>query len=398
MHGAFRLGRVRVSTSHASAGDSAYIGDWENNWGYVLGYFVPGSKMYAQHVTSGSVYGLIVGGYGAWDNGHHCGWIGIGKGVNVRGSGSHSNVGNTCPTWNNDFSLSSGEGPGTGAHHDPTMFRKNTWVNCNGCVQGAKVVFFTCSDFTVYANYEPLTHTFNDPDGTEVANRGSVWSSTDSYVSKTGVKATTGYSGFGTRFVSADNYAVEIKDTQRPGSHVTAFGCMHADCIAGSQVGQVAGVWPPSKPSCGTLEPGQSLSADGEVMACGHQYWLTLDSSGKLEETQYQVGQLLGRGRGEGRPPRHADRRQIPRPLQRNQGHLGHDDEQLSGLVPGRAGTTGTSSSITAAPRSGRGSSLEVAPSKPRRCRQDPGVTAREVRRSRTTPRVARRGGGDAFV
>ena len=59
-------------------GDAPYIGDWEDNWGYVLGYLVPGGTIYAQTVRGNSVYGLIGNsGYGAWDEGHHCGWVSL---------------------------------------------------------------------------------------------------------------------------------------------------------------------------------------------------------------------------------------------------------------------------------------------------------------------------------
>jgi hypothetical protein len=308
-HGALASGEY-VSTA-SNIGESPYIGDWRDSGGYVLGYLAPGDKIYAQTVMSDSVYGLIPGsGYGAWDNGHHCGWVQLGKGTHIRGSGSHSSVAATCPAWNNDFSLVHGDkdcgsscsGPGEKKGQDPTMFREGSWVVSDGEVQSA-VVLPTCSDFTVYANYEPLTHTFSNPDGVEVASRGTVYSSTDFYTSASGVKATTGYSGFGTRFVSADGYAVEIKDTRRPASHgakpsdeangkLTAFGFMHADCIAGSQVGNPAGAWPPITPSCGTLAAGKSLGPTDEVMACGRQYWLSLAVDGKLIETEAMVGQV----------------------------------------------------------------------------------------------------------
>jgi hypothetical protein len=255
------------------------------------------------------VYGLIPnGGYGGWDNGHHCGWVQLGKGIHIRGGGSHSNVANSCPAWDNDFSLVHGDrdcgsectGPGDKAHQDRTMFREGSWVVSDGVVQSA-VVLSTCSDFTVYANYEPLTHTFSDADGVEVAYRGTRYSSTEFYTSAHGVQAETGYSGFGTRFVSADGYAVEIKDTRRPehtgaapsdkaNGKLTAFGFMHADCIAGSQVGSPAGTWPPSMPKCGTLQQGHGLAPTQEVRSCNGEYWLSLGGNGELVETHLDAG------------------------------------------------------------------------------------------------------------
>jgi len=218
-----------VSTAHG-VGDAPYIGDWEHNWGYVLGYLLPGAKIYAQVVTEDSVYGLIGNsGYGAWDKGHHCGWVSLGG---LRGSGTHSSVADICPPPDNDFSLAHGQPSG--------LFRAGTVIESDGNVQPA-VVLPSCPDLTVYANYDPVTHTFHDPDGVESPGRGTPGYAVPQQ------KATSGYSGFGTRFVSADGVAVEIKDTQR-GSGVTAFGFMHVACIAGSQVGNPAAGPPPAPP------------------------------------------------------------------------------------------------------------------------------------------------------
>jgi hypothetical protein len=211
--------------------DATYIGDWEHDWGYVLGYLLPGAKIYAQVVTQDSVYGLIGNsGYGAWDHGHHCGWVSL---QGVHGSGGHSDVANVCPPPDNDFSL---------AHGQPTgLFRPGSVVVSNGEVQPA-IVLSTCTDFNVYANYDPATHTFHDRDGVESPGRGTPGYSVpqQAWVS--------GYSGFGTRFLSEDGVAVEIKDTQR-GGPVTAFGFMHAECIAGTHVGNPAASPAPPAPT-----------------------------------------------------------------------------------------------------------------------------------------------------
>jgi hypothetical protein len=283
-------------------GESAYIGDWKDSEGYVLGYFVPGAKIYAKYVTDHSVYGLITNsGYGGWDDGHHCGWVPLGKGVHVEGSGKSSPVAKSCPAWDNDFSLAHEKNPS-----DDKVFRTGSFVVSGGAVQPA-VVLPTCSDFTVYGNYEPLTHTFSDPDGKEEAHRGTLKNLADPkdpckapsspsgwtpYVSASGIKANKGYCGFGTRFVSADGYAVEIKDTERSGKSFTAFGFMHADCIAGSQVGDPAGVWPPAKSSCGTLEPGHSLGTVQEITSCNRQYWLEVSADGTVVLVHLDVGQV----------------------------------------------------------------------------------------------------------
>jgi hypothetical protein len=253
-----------VSNAHG-VGDAPYIGDWEHDWGYVLGYLMPGGKVYAQVVTEDSVYGLIVdGGYGAWDHGHHCGWVSLGG---LHGSGSHSDAASICPPPDNDFSLAHGQPSG--------LFRPGTVVVGNGVVQPA-VVLPSCPDFTVYANYDPLTHTFSDPDGVESPGRGTPGYDVPQQ------RQTSGYVGFGTRFVSADGVAVEIKDTQR-GSDVTAFGFMHVECIAGAQVGNPS----PAPVACGGLTPGQMLVAGAAVTSCDGRYrFIVQGSDGNLVEYQ----------------------------------------------------------------------------------------------------------------
>jgi len=266
---------VSKATNLTTAG---YIGDWEHEWGYVLGYMLPGARIYAHTVREDSVYGLITNGhYGAWDHGHHCGWVSL---KHVRGHGLHSSVADICPPPDDDFSLA----PHSGG---PTGFREGSWQECNGCVQPA-VVLPTCSDFTVYANYDPVSHAFADPDGVEVATRGTV---DGGYFSIGGVTATQGYSGFGTRFVTSDNVAVEIKDTRRQCNvqgGCTAFGFMHADCIGGAKVGSPAGegvMQPPPPPTtCGVALPGQGLVSDGfnTAASCSGRYTLTMQTDGNL--------------------------------------------------------------------------------------------------------------------
>jgi hypothetical protein len=151
-------------------------------------------------------------------------------------------------------------------------------VESNGDVQPA-VVLPTCPDFTVYANYDPVTRTFHDNDGVEAPGRGTPGYDVPQQ------KQTSGYSGFGTRFVSADGVAVEIKDTQR-GANVTAFGFMHSECIAGAQVGNPSPSTS-SAPSCGELAPGQTLGPNASVASCGGQYTFVVQASdGNVVEYQ----------------------------------------------------------------------------------------------------------------
>ncbi|HEY2369029.1 MAG TPA: hypothetical protein VGH87_21680, partial [Polyangiaceae bacterium] len=186
------------------------------------------------------------------------------------------NVADICPPPDNDFSLAKHSG-------GPTGFRHGSWTECNGCVQPA-IVLPTCSDFNVYANYDPATHTFHDPDGVEVAGRGTIDSHGNAYSG-----ATQGYSGFGTRFVTSDEIAVEIKDTRRSCSvrgGCTAFGFMHADCIGGSLVGTPAGKGatpPPAQPdSCGKAIPGQGLERGMSISSCNLRYVATMQTDGNL--------------------------------------------------------------------------------------------------------------------
>jgi hypothetical protein len=269
-------------SSATGVGDAPYIGDWEHDWGYVLGYLLPGAKIYAQVVTQDSVYGLIGNsGYGAWDHGHHCGWVGLGG---LKGSGSHSPFADICPPPDNDFSLANGQPDG--------LFRPGTVVVSNGVVQPA-VVLPTCSDFTVYANYDPVTRTFHDDDGVESPGRGTPGYDVPQQ------KQTSGYSGFGTRFVSADGVAVEIKDTQR-GGDVTPFGFMHADCIAGSQVGNPSPPPPPPAP-CGLLPSSGSLGPGASVTSCDGRFAFVVQASdGNVVE--YQGSTALWNSKTEGHP------------------------------------------------------------------------------------------------
>ncbi|HEY1954474.1 MAG TPA: hypothetical protein VGH28_02660 [Polyangiaceae bacterium] len=269
---------VYVSKSKTLA-SGGYIGDWEHEWGYVLGYMEPGARIYAKVVREDSVYGLITNShYGAWDHGHHCGWVSL---KHLHGSGFHSPVADVCPSPDNDFSLA----PHSGG---PTGFRGGSWTECNGCVQPA-VVLPTCSDFTVYANYDPATHTFWDADGYEMAGRGTIYGNDHYGVPQ--ITANAGYSGFGTRFVTADSDAVEIKDTKRPCTikgGCTAFGFMHADCIAGAHVGNPAGKGPttatPAAPSapCGEVGPGEGMLVGNSYASCSGRYVLTLQTDGNL--------------------------------------------------------------------------------------------------------------------
>ena len=280
---------VSSATNRASA---TYIGDWEHDWGYVLGYLMPHAKVYAKEVTNDSVYGLIVdSGYGAWDEGHHCGWVSL---QGVHGGGSHSSVADSCPSPDNDFSLAHGQPKG--------LFRPGTVVVSDGVVQPA-VVLPTCPDFTVYANYDPATRTFRDADGSESPGRGTMPTPDDPGCAKYGGVAqqnvVDGYCGFGTRFVTADGVAVEIKDTRR-GSDVTPFGFMRAECVAGSQVGNPSPA-PSTQSPCGELASGHSLGPGEAITSCGGKYTFVVQGSDG-NAVEYEGSTALWDSHTEGHP------------------------------------------------------------------------------------------------
>src|SRR5205823_5180621 len=114
-----------------------------------------------------------------------------------------SHVADTCPAPSGDFA----DPPGRQPEH---LFRPGSWIVSNGAVQPA-VILPTCPDFRVYANYDPLTRTFHDPEWSELhPGRGTTDTSFRGVPQQ---PVTHGYSGFGTRFVTADGVAVQIKDT-----------------------------------------------------------------------------------------------------------------------------------------------------------------------------------------
>ena len=87
-----------------------------------------------------------------------------------------------------------------------------------GCVYPARVV--RCADRTAYANYDGALH---DPVRRERALRGTRGRTVPRYA---GVRS--GYSGFGTRYVTRDGTTALIKDSRAPGP---VWRFVHAECI-----------------------------------------------------------------------------------------------------------------------------------------------------------------------
>jgi hypothetical protein len=106
-----------------------------------------------------------------------------------------------------------------------------------------------------------------------------------------------GYCGFGTRFVTADGVAVEIKDTRR-GSDVTPFGFMHAECVAGSQVGNPSPA-PTAQSPCGELASGHALGPGSAITSCGGKYTFVVQASDG-NAVEYEGSTPLWNSRTEG--------------------------------------------------------------------------------------------------
>jgi hypothetical protein len=211
---------------------------------YVIGYLFPGKYADVQQLETGQHgvfgYGRIgsTSNFGAWDEGHHCGWVQITdseSGTTLMTKGEKIESGDVCPPATHGT-------PATAEGLLQTnIFKSGTYVDgCgSGCVQNA-VVLPQCHDLNVYANYDPSTGTFADADGTESPGRG-----TPGYGGVSQQSVTTPVAGFGTRFMTHDGNAVEIKDSSRPGEK-TAWGFMHSECLAGELVGN------PSRPPAAT--------------------------------------------------------------------------------------------------------------------------------------------------
>lgn len=139
------------------------------------------------------VFGRAYGSYGAWGGGG-CGWVLL-KGLHR----TKTKTAATCPK------------PST--LEDGSLFAAGSYeLGCReGCVNPAVVI--PCPDSTVYANYNPATGGFANPYGRLAVGRGTFPSRHGASVPRyPGVSS--GYSGFGARYLTKDSRAYLIKDTR----------------------------------------------------------------------------------------------------------------------------------------------------------------------------------------
>ena len=271
---------VGVYVSKATnLGNAGYIGDWEHDWGYVLGYLAPGARIYAKTVRADSVYGLITNShYGAWDHGHHCGWVSL---KHLKGQRLSLERRRHLPAARQRLQPRARIGR---THRFPKgeLDRMRRVRAARGRAPDV-LRLHRLRELRSGHAHVPRRRRH------EVAGRGTVYG--NYRLRRSQVTATQGYSGFGTRFVTTDGDAVEIKDTKRTCNlhgGCTAFGFMHADCIGGAQVGNPAGKLPttklPDAPSapCGEVLPGEGMRVGQTFGSCGGRFMLTLQSDGNL--------------------------------------------------------------------------------------------------------------------
>lgn len=150
-------------------------------------------KVAGSRTNKAWIYGRAYGSYGAWGGGS-CGWA-LASGLRR----TKTTTAVRCPD--------------PAVLKDPAVFAPGSYeLGCRGgCVNPAVVI--PCADSTVYANYNPGTGRFANPYGRMSVGRGTFPSRGGTSVPRyPGV--TSGYSGFGARYLTRDNNAYLIKDTR----------------------------------------------------------------------------------------------------------------------------------------------------------------------------------------
>ncbi len=158
-------------------------------------------------------YGYAYGHYGSWGGGH-CGWV-LMDGMHNTGTTTSA----SCPPVG-------GDSPSDDALDANDLFRPGTWVSGTGGGTVQPAVIVSCANPYAYGNYDPATGTFANKYPTALpVGRGTS--------GHPGV--TSGYSGFGTRYQTADGRAWLIKDTESPagGGHYTVpnWHFVRSECI-----------------------------------------------------------------------------------------------------------------------------------------------------------------------
>ena len=159
-------------------------------------------------------YGFVHGGFGSWGGGH-CGWVLMSE---LHNSGSSTSA--SCPAIG-------GDSPSDDGLSASRIFAPGTYVSGTGGGTVQPAVIIACAYPYAYGNYDPATGTLsNRYPGVLPAGRGTS--------GHAGV--TSGYSGFGTRYETADHRAWLVKDTRSPAGagkySVPAWHFIRAECIA----------------------------------------------------------------------------------------------------------------------------------------------------------------------
>jgi hypothetical protein len=151
-------------------------------------------------------YGYVDGPFKGWGGLPACGWVLGGSGRMHPTTGSE-NVPNRCPNPSPRDSNSNPLAP-------QNIFAASSYAYGTGGGTVWPAVIQACpTGAFLYANYNPATKTFSNKYGQLPVGRGTAG----------GAGVTSGYSGFGWRYQTADGQAVLIKDTAKDlGGHSPA--------------------------------------------------------------------------------------------------------------------------------------------------------------------------------
>lgn len=168
---------------------------------FVLGHLLAPTLGPGQHFDltrrsrrfRGWAYGRVGGGYGSWA-GAPCGWVLL---SGVKRTSQKTDA--TCP---NPRSLEDGR-----------IFTRGSYaLGCGqGCVYPAVVT--PCPDRRVYINYDPASGRLRDPVGASPVGRGTFPDDRRDRLPRY-PQVSSGYSGFGMRYLTKDGRAVLVKDTE----------------------------------------------------------------------------------------------------------------------------------------------------------------------------------------
>ena len=214
-------------------------------------------------------YGYVDGPFAGW-GGNKCGWV-LGGSSRMRPTTGAENVPNRCPAPGPRDSNANPLAP-------QNIFAAGSYAYGTGGGTVWPAVIQPCANGSfAYANYNPADRTFSNKYGALPAGRGTAG----------GQGVTSGYSGFGWRYQTADGQAVLIKDTAKElgGNHPadTANGRSRT----GSSCARSAsgGCRPSRHPACGSRRP------PGAAAACAPRAgWPTAPSSASRSRSRAASG------------------------------------------------------------------------------------------------------------